>query len=203
MKKTIIGLLAAALGGVAAAAGPTCSDKAQRDCSPAKGQISLQVPGVKFTDKRIDPKAPGLESYAKFRKLALEIANAYGYDARLSVDDELSELIRIRVAMVNQCSFCITLHTSVARERKINDARIADLASWWESDLYTPREKAALAYTDALNEGKVENFASAHAQAAKYFSPGEVGDLAANVINMVMFTRIFLAQGTTPQLVTN
>lgn len=194
MKKTIIGLLAAAL---------CCAATAAEPSAPAKKQISLQVPGVKFTDKRINHQAPGLESYAKFRKLALEIANAYGYDAHLSVDDELSELIRIRVALVNQCSFCITLHTAVARDRKINDARIADLASWWESELYTPKEKAALAYTDALNEGKAQNFAAAHALAAKHFSPGEIGDLAANVMNMVLFTRIFLAQGTTPQLATN
>lgn len=146
----------------------------------------------KFEDRRFDP------DLTPFHDLAKQLAGAFGYTADLDLDRKLAQLLRLRVAQVNTCSYCLILHSKAAREQGIETAKIDNLGSWWESDLYSPEERAALRYCDALTDGRGRDFQSVHDGAAKHFSEKEIAEIAAIVINMNLWTRLKLAQGATP-----
>jgi len=62
----------------------------------------------------------------------------------------LYELVRIRTSQINGCAYCIHMHTRDARKAGETEERLYLVAAWRESPLFTPRERAALAWTEAL-----------------------------------------------------
>ena len=66
------------------------------------------------------------------------------------LEKSLIELVKIRASQVNGCAFCINMHTEDARKRGETEQRIYLLGAWRESPLYTDRERAALAWTEAV-----------------------------------------------------
>ena len=60
------------------------------------------------------------------------------------------ELIKIRASQINHCAFCINMHSEDARKRGETEQRIYLLNAWRESPLYSDRERAALAWTEAV-----------------------------------------------------
>src|SRR5262249_8979266 len=62
----------------------------------------------------------------------------------------LIELVKIRASQVNGCAFCLSMHTHDARTAGEREERIYLLDAWRESPLYTERERAALAWTEAV-----------------------------------------------------
>ena len=66
------------------------------------------------------------------------------------LEKSLMELVKIRSSQVNGCAICLDMHAKEAREAGESVERILMLDAWRESPLYTPREKAALAWTEAL-----------------------------------------------------
>ena len=62
----------------------------------------------------------------------------------------LIELVKTRASQINGCAYCLHMHTGDARKRGESEARLYLLDAWQESALYTPREKAALAWTESL-----------------------------------------------------
>jgi AhpD family alkylhydroperoxidase len=66
------------------------------------------------------------------------------------LEKSLIELVKIRASQINGCAFCINMHTDDARKRGETEQRIYLLNAWRESPLYTDRERAALAWTEAV-----------------------------------------------------
>ena len=62
----------------------------------------------------------------------------------------LLELVKMRASQINGCAFCLHMHSQDARKAGETEERLHLLAAWRESSLYTPREKAALAWTESL-----------------------------------------------------
>ena len=93
---------------------------------------------IEFTNINFDSKG------SEFIQIAEKMAKAYGYTADLKLDKELAQLIRLRVATVNKCSYCSILHQETARKLDILQAKIDNLVSYWYSELYSEKEKAAL-----------------------------------------------------------
>ena len=147
---------------------------------------------IEFINKRYDP------DITPFHKIAKEMAKAVGYTADLKIDKELAQLLRLRVAQKNECSYCVILHSKTAREIGIPDAKVDNISSWYNSELFTDKEKAALSYCDALNEGVCKEFQTYHDELLSYFSQKEIAEIASVVINMNVWTRLKLAQGATP-----
>ena len=147
---------------------------------------------ITFEDRRFDPDLVEFHDHAK------AMAKSVGYTASLSLDQQLAQLLRLRVAQLNPCSYCLILHSQAAEDQGISKARIANLQSWRESTLYSEQENAALAYCEALTIFDQEKFAVAHDSAAKIFGEKELAEIAAVVINMNLWTRLKLAQGATP-----
>ena len=65
-------------------------------------------------------------------------------------DRKLLELVRMRASQINGCAFCLHMHREEALKLGETDNRLLLLNAWKESGLYTPRERAALAWTEAL-----------------------------------------------------
>ncbi|WP_309090375.1 carboxymuconolactone decarboxylase family protein [Phenylobacterium sp.] len=62
----------------------------------------------------------------------------------------LLELVKMRASQINGCAFCLHMHSQDARKAGETEDRLHLLAAWRESSLYTPRERAALAWTESL-----------------------------------------------------
>lgn len=67
-----------------------------------------------------------------------------------SLDPTLVHLVEIRASQINGCANCINMHAQSAREHGETEQRIYLLSAWREAPCYTERERAALAWTDAL-----------------------------------------------------
>lgn len=72
--------------------------------------------------------------------------------AAANFDPKLSELVKLRASQINGCANCINLHMVEARERGETEQRICLLPAWREAPCYSERERAALAWTDALTQ---------------------------------------------------
>jgi len=66
------------------------------------------------------------------------------------LDKSLIELVKTRASQINGCAFCISMHTADARKQGETEQRLYLLNAWRESPLYTDRERAALAWTEAV-----------------------------------------------------
>ena len=66
------------------------------------------------------------------------------------LEKSLIELVKIRASQINGCAYCINMHTEDARKRGEAEQRIYLLSAWRESPLYSDRERAALAWTEAV-----------------------------------------------------
>ncbi|GAA3849730.1 carboxymuconolactone decarboxylase family protein [[Pseudomonas] carboxydohydrogena] len=67
-----------------------------------------------------------------------------------TLEPALIELVKMRASQINGCAFCLHMHSTDARKGGETEMRLYLLSAWHESSLYTPRERAALAWTDAL-----------------------------------------------------
>lgn len=72
--------------------------------------------------------------------------------AASGLDHELLELIKLRASQINGCAFCIHMHTTDLRKHGEIEMRLYMLDAWRESPLYSNRERAALAWTEALTK---------------------------------------------------
>jgi AhpD family alkylhydroperoxidase len=113
--------------------------------------------------------------------LALEAAVS-----KLPLEKPLLELVKLRASQINGCAFCVDLHSSDARKRGETERRLYSVAVWRESPFFSPRERAALAWTESLTR-LAETHApdEDYAQLAAEFSERERVDLtlAINTIN--------------------
>ena len=71
---------------------------------------------------------------------------------KTSLEPLLIELVKTRASQINACAFCLEMHTREARAKGETEARLYLLNAWRESTLYSPRERAALAWTEALTD---------------------------------------------------
>ena len=148
--------------------------------------------GVRFENTRFDP------DLTPFHDIAKQMAARFGYTAELSLSPRLAELLRLRVAQLNPCSYCLILHTDVAARLGIPSEVVAHLASWRESDVFSHAERVALAYCEGLTDYDIAQFPALHDQLRIHFVEKEIAEIAAVIINMNVWTRLKLAQGAIP-----
>ncbi len=95
------------------------------------------------------------------------------------LDPKLVALVKTRVSQINGCAYCLHLHTEEARKLGETEMRLYLLDAWHESELYSARERAALAWAESLT-----NIASTHApdpiyeEARRQFSEKELANLS-------------------------
>ena len=75
---------------------------------------------------------------------------ALSHESTRLMDPKLAELVRLRASQLNGCAYCIDMHTKDARLAGETEQRLYALSAWHETPFYTPRERAALEYTEAV-----------------------------------------------------
>ena len=114
-----------------------------------------------------------------------------GVVRRSGIDPKLLELIKIRASQLNGCAYCIDLHTKDARFKGETEQRIYALDAWRETPFFTEKERAALAWTEAIT-----NIQAGHAPDAVYdelsnnFSEAEVVNLTLAITTINAWNRI-------------
>ena len=102
------------------------------------------------------------------------------------LDAELVELMKLRASQINGCAYCIDMHTKDARALGMSEQRLYLLSAWREAPFYSERERAALAWTEALTLVSTAGVGDELYRAAReHFSEKELVDLtmAVNAIN--------------------
>jgi AhpD family alkylhydroperoxidase len=117
-------------------------------------------------------------------------------NAESGLEHVLLELVRLRASLMNDCEFCIALHKSELRNAKVSEERIASLADWRSSQVYSERERAALEWAEAIT-----NIQDGHAPDAIYeplkaqFSDVEIANLTLALAIINAWNRISVALG--------
>lgn len=111
------------------------------------------------------------------------------------IDPTIGELIKIRASQLNHCAFCLDMHVADARKQGETEQRLALIAAWEEAgDLFTERERAALALAEAITElhhGHVSD--EVYAAAAEVFSEKELAQVIAMAVTINAWNRFNVA----------
>ena len=103
----------------------------------------------------------------------------------------LRDLIKMRVSQINGCAYCLHMHSKDARAQGEREDRLHLLAAWRESSLYTPRERAALAWAESLTNIAQTGAPDADFDGLKdHFSETETVDLTLLITTINAWNRI-------------
>ena len=116
------------------------------------------------------------------------------YVEESGLEHSLLELVKTRVSQMNGCAFCIDMHTKDARAAGETEQRLYGLSAWREAPYYSERERAALAWAEAVTsmpqiDESDEEYEAARAQ----FGEGELAKLTMAVIAINGWNRLAIA----------
>lgn len=117
------------------------------------------------------------------------------YLAKSPIEQQLFHLIHFRVSQINGCAYCLDMHSKDLREVGETEQRLYVLDAWREAPFYTERERAALAWAEAVNECDVPD--EIFKEARKQFTEEEIIDLTFAVIAINSYNRMNIAFRTT------
>jgi AhpD family alkylhydroperoxidase len=122
-------------------------------------------------------------------------------EAHKHLDPALVALLDLRVSQLNGCAYCLALHSDQAREAGVEQRRLDTLPAWRESPLFTPAERAALAFAEAVTLPGPHGVADdVYAAAAEHFDDAGLTGLLMTVVAMNGWNRIAIATGMAERL---
>src|SRR4030095_3300094 len=137
---------------------------------------------------------PRINGYEKGQR-ALKAMYGFGsYLADCSVEQSLLDLVYFRVSQINGCAFCLDMHSKDLRAMGESEQRLYMLDAWREAPLYSERERAALAWAEAvtnITDGHVPD--EIYSEAREQFSEQELIDMTMGVITINCYNRINIA----------
>ena len=116
------------------------------------------------------------------------------YLAKSSIEKPLQDLMYFRVSQINGCAYCLDMHSKDLRAHGETEQRLHMIAAWRETPFYTDRERAALAWAEALTlvtQGHVPD--AVYEQVRSEFSEEEIIDLTVAVNTINDYNRINIA----------
>jgi AhpD family alkylhydroperoxidase len=116
-----------------------------------------------------------------------------------TIEETTRDLVSIRASQINGCGFCLDMHVKEARIHGERELRIHHLATWRESTLFAPRERAALAWTEALTQLPEHGVPDEiYERVRTQFSEKELSDLTFDVMVINAWNRANVAFKTVP-----
>jgi AhpD family alkylhydroperoxidase len=110
------------------------------------------------------------------------------------LEPSLLELVKMRASQINGCAFCIDMHSKDARAKGESEQRLYALSAWRESPFFTDRERAALAWTEAVTLISVDRVPDAvYEHAKQHFSEEELVNLTLAVITINGWNRLAIS----------
>ena len=119
------------------------------------------------------------------------------YLEKSGLDKKLYELIKTRASQINGCAYCLNMHTRDALKLGETPQRLFLLDAWRETDLYTEKERAALALTESITlvaENHVQD--EVYLKAAALFTEKELAAVVMAVVAINTWNRISIATKT-------
>ena len=116
-----------------------------------------------------------------------------------TIEKKLLHLLKLRVSQINGCAYCLDMHWKDLQVQGENEQRMYSLDAWRETPYYTDRERAALAWAEAVTlvtEGHVPD--AVYEQARQHFSEQELADLTLSVVAINGWNRISIAFRVVP-----
>ena len=123
----------------------------------------------------------------------------FSNEVQSKLERPLFELVKIRASQINGCAYCIDMHTKDARAIGETEQRLYGLDAWRETPYYSPRERAALEWTESLTL-----VAASHAPDEVYervreqFSEDELAHLSLAIVAINGWNRLNIAARTVP-----
>jgi AhpD family alkylhydroperoxidase len=142
--------------------------------------------------QRIDYIKQSPELFRKFVEFSLLVDQA-------AIEAPIRDLVAIRASQINGCGFCVDMHVKQARLHGERELRLHHLPIWRESTLFAPRERAALAWTEALTRlpehGVPDDL---YDRVRNELSEKELSDLSFAVMAINAWNRVNVAFRTVP-----
>jgi len=113
------------------------------------------------------------------------------YVRQSGIESNLLELVKLRASQINHCAYCIDMHWKDLRAAGETEQRLYGLSAWEESPYYTDRERAALAWTEAvtvMTDGFIPD--SVYEAVRPHFSEKELVDLTVAIATINSWNRM-------------
>ena len=129
-------------------------------------------------------------------KKLLELSQA---SEKSSLGNTIRDLVDIRASQINGCAFCVDMHCKEAKIHGERELRIYHIPIWWESALFSEKEKAALEWTEAVTRLGLHGVADdVYERTRKQFSENEITDLTFAVAIINAWNRLCISFRTAP-----
>lgn len=121
------------------------------------------------------------------------------YVGSSGLEPSLLELVRLRASYLNGCAYCVDMHTKDARAEGESEQRLYAVPVWRETPFFTPRERAALAWTESVTRvGDTGVPDSAYQEVGEHFSEREVFDLTMAIVAINAWNRLAVSFRSEP-----
>jgi AhpD family alkylhydroperoxidase len=139
-------------------------------------------------------------AYTKFAQPATKaLLDIEKYLKSCGLEEGLLHLIKLRASQINGCAYCIDMHSKDARALGETELRLYELNAWRETPFYTERERAALAWTEAVTLVSTSHVPDdVYEEARKQFDEKELVDLTHAVAAINAWNRLAIAMRAVP-----
>ncbi|MDX3914764.1 MULTISPECIES: carboxymuconolactone decarboxylase family protein [Olivibacter] len=137
-----------------------------------------------------------INAFEKGKKAMGALFTLSGYLKKATIERELLELVDFRVSQINGCAYCLDMHSKELRAMGETEQRLYSLSAWRECPYYTSRERAALAWAEAITKTEVTD--EVYRTAKEAFSDEELVDLTLGITTINTWNRFNLAFANTP-----
>lgn len=150
-----------------------------------------------------EEKEDAMQSRIEYAKVAPNAMSAmHGlehYVRQTGLDPSLLELVKLRASQINGCAYCVDMHTKDARARGESEQRLYATVAWRETPFFTARERAALAWTEAVTQVSWQHVTDeVYQRARQHFDEKELVDLTIAVIAINGWNRLAISFRTVP-----
>ena len=115
------------------------------------------------------------------------------------LDPALRSLVTVRVSQINWCAYCIDINSATVLDRGVEEVKLMELAHFESSERFSPREKAALAYAEAVTRSDRETDAGHFARLRSHFDDDEIIELTALIAFQNLSSKFNAALAVAPQ----
>ena len=142
--------------------------------------------------QRLNAAAQAPDLFKKFAEFGMLLKSR-------SIEPSILHLVEIRASQMNGCGFCLDMHVKQARIHGERELRLHHVAIWRESTLFSPRERAALAWTEALTHLGVQGVPDeVYERVRSQLSEQEITDLSFAIVTINAWNRLNVGFRTVP-----
>src|SRR5687768_14820378 len=150
-----------------------------------------------------DQGRPAMKARLDFRKASppadKAMSGLHAFVRNCGLDHSLLELVKLRASQLNGCAHCIDMHTKELRADGESEQRLYLLDAWRESPFYSDRERAALAWTEAVTLVATDHVPErVYEQARSHFSARELCDLTLAIATINAWNRLSISARLVP-----